>query len=104
MRRLIEARLVQHHGTLIFIILNIGKSSLKMNMEEQNSITLHEAFKNIFILLLIGILISSIVLVLEILQFFHLERKHRKGKHGSSELRRGIWVKTSQSYFMLKQS
>ena len=56
MRRSIETELVQHHENLKYLMENLGRSSLEMNMEESSVITLEEAFKNIFMILFIGII------------------------------------------------
>ena len=65
MQRSIEAGLVQHHDTLKYIIQNLGKSNLEINTKEMDAISLDEAFKNMIILFLIGILTSFIVWVFE---------------------------------------
>ena len=67
MRRSIETGLAQHHETLKAILINLRKPRLEMSEKEFDSITLNEAFKNIFILLLIGNIASILVCILEML-------------------------------------
>ena len=67
MLRSIETGLVQHHEGQIRIVKNLGIPILEMDMKDLNIISLDEAFKNCFILIIFGTLTSFVVFLLEIL-------------------------------------
>ena len=63
----IETGLIQHHENLKSLIDNLDISRLEMDEKESNVITLDESFKNIFIILLIGIVTSFLAFLWEII-------------------------------------
>ena len=76
MRRSIETGLTLHHETLRNILANLyRKSWVEINTKEFDSITLDEAFKNIFILLFIGTITSYLVFISEILHLILFSEK-----------------------------